>query len=188
MSVSGEAGLLGLQDHECRQSLAVLLVLHADHRGLGHLGMCRQRLLHFDRVDVLAAGDNHLVVASDHEQPSGFIEVADVARRHEPGVEVLPFAGGALRVALELGVVADVDAADLAGGHLVEFGVQDPDFGSDCGPARRVGGRPQVLRGRGGDHACLGGVVVVVDHVAELVHERDDDVGSHSRAGCRGKA
>jgi hypothetical protein len=82
-------------------------------------------------------------------------------------------------VAVELRVVVDVDAAHRAGGQFVEFRVQDPDFGSTRGPARGLGRRPQVGRCGGGDHAGLGGVVVVVDHVTELVHERGDDVGPH---------
>jgi hypothetical protein len=78
--------------------------------------MCRQCLLHLDRVDVLAAGDDHLVVAADDEQPPRLVQIPDVARRHEPGVKVFGITG---RVAVELGVVADVDATYLAGGHLV---------------------------------------------------------------------
>lgn len=70
----------GLEHHEGRQPLAVLLVVHADHRGLGHVGVGGQRLLHLDRVDVLTAGDDHLVVAPDDEQPAVLVEVADVAR------------------------------------------------------------------------------------------------------------
>ena len=105
----------GIQNHERGQSLTVLLVVDADHRRLRYLGVRRQRLLHLDRIDVLTAGDDHLVVAADDEQPPRVIEVTDIARRHEALVEILGLAGG---VAVELGGVADVDAADLAGGHL----------------------------------------------------------------------
>ena len=47
------------------------------------------------------------------------------------------------------------------------------------GFARGVRRGPQVGGRRGGDHAGFGGVVVVVDDVAELVHEPGDDVGPH---------
>ena len=45
----------------------------------------------------------------------------------------------------------------------------------------QVGGR------RGGDHAGFGGVVVVVEDVAELVHEPGDDVGAHPGSRCGGE-
>ena len=82
-------------------------------------------------------------------------------------------------VAVELGAVAHEDLSDLAGGYLGEIGVEDADLGAHGRPARRVGRGAQVGRCGGGDHAGLGGVVVVVDDVAELVHELDDDVRAH---------
>ena len=74
---------------ERSQPLTVLLVVDAEHRGLCHLRMTDEHLLDLDRVDVLTAGDDHLVVTADHEQTARFIEVADVSRRHEAVVEVL---------------------------------------------------------------------------------------------------
>ncbi len=56
-------------------------------------------------------------------------------------MKVLGRAGG---VAVELGGVADVDAADLAGGHFVEIGVEDADLGAPGGLARGVGRGAQV--------------------------------------------
>ena len=64
-------------------------------------------------------------------------------------------------------------------GTSLEILVQDPDFGAAGGRARGVGRGAQVLRRRRRDHAGLGGVVVVVDDVAELIHELDHDVGTH---------
>ncbi len=175
---------VGFEHHECGQPLSVLFIVDADHRGLRDFGMGSKGLFHLDRVDVLSSGDDHFVVAPDHEQPSVAVQEAHVARRHEAGVEIL---GGARCVSVELAVVADKDAADLALRHFVEFLVQDPDFGSFGGAARGVGCGTQVCRRRGGDHPGLGRVVVVVDHVAESVHERDDDVGAHPGTGRRGK-
>ena len=69
---------------------------------------------------------------------------------------------------------------DFAGRQLGEILVQNADFGAACRLARGVGRGPQVWRSRGGDHAGLGGVVVVVDDVAELIHEAGHDVGAHA--------
>ena len=130
------------QHDERRQALAVLLVVDADHGGLGDIGMGRQHLLHLDRVDVLAAGDDHLVVAADHEKPPGLIQAADIAGRHEAVVEV--FAPRRRCNRRTAAGVAHEDLADLAGRHLGEVVVEDADLGAHrrvcppC-PARRAG-------------------------------------------------
>ena len=175
----------GSEHDERLESLAVLLVVDPEHAGLGDVGVGGQCLLHLDRVDVLSPGDDHLVVSPDHEQPPRLIEITDVARRHEALVEVFGVPGG---VAVELRGVADVDTADLAGGKFAQFSVENQEFSSAGRSTCGVRGSTQVLRSGGGDHSGFGGVVVVVDDVAETVHELYDDVRAHPRTGGRRKA
>ena len=70
-----------------------------------------QGLLDLLGEDVLAAGDDHVVVAAVDEEPPGGVEVADVAGGHEAVEAVL---APAARVALEEQRVADEDAPGLA--------------------------------------------------------------------------
>ena len=71
----------------------------------------REQLLDLGREDVLAARDDHLVVAPVDVQPPLGVEVADVAGGHQALDDVLV---AAARVALELREVADEDPAALA--------------------------------------------------------------------------
>ena len=142
-------------------------------------------LLHLDGIDVLPAGDDHLVVATDHEQPAGRVEVSHVPRGHETVVEVL---GGTRGVSVEQRRAAHEDLADLSVGHLAVVGGEDAQLGTVGGSARGVRRRAQVCGGGGGDHARFGGVVVVVDDVAELVHEGGDHVRAHPRARRGGES
>ncbi len=104
-----------LEHHERDETLPVLLVVDAEDGRFGHLRVRGQRLLDLDRVDVLAAGDDHLVVAADHEQATRIVEVSHVTRCHEAVVEVLGGAGG---VAVEQRAAADEDLSHLACRHL----------------------------------------------------------------------
>src|SRR5512142_2630249 len=71
------------QHDERLQALAELVVVNTD-RGCLHDAFVRgEELLDLRREYVLAAEDDHLVVAAVDEQPSRAIEVADVARGHQ---------------------------------------------------------------------------------------------------------
>ena len=91
------------------------------------------------------------------------------------------------RVPLEVRVAEDGYLSHFADGQLVEVVVEDPYLGTGCGPAGSVCRSAQVRRCRRTDQARLGGVVAVVDHIAEPVHETDDGVGPHSRSADRGE-
>ena len=71
-------------------------------------GVVGEQVLDLAREDVLAAGDDHLVVAAVDEQPPALVEVPDVAGDISPSIDLLAAAAG---VALELHLVADEDAA-----------------------------------------------------------------------------
>src|SRR4051794_10925848 len=68
----------GLDDDEGAQALAELLVVDADDRDLAHRLVRGEEVLDLAREHVLAARDDHLVVAPGDEQAAVIVEVADV--------------------------------------------------------------------------------------------------------------
>src|SRR3954454_9136785 len=101
-----ELGLVGLarpaRHHEGLQRLAELLVLDADDRHLGDAVVPGQQVLDLRGEDVLAARDDHLVVAAVDEQAPAVVELADVAAGHEALDDLL---AAAARISLELHLV-----------------------------------------------------------------------------------
>ena len=102
--LGGEAG--GAGHDEGHHALAPPVVGLADHRDVPHLGMPRQDLLDLDRMDVLAAADDHVVDAARDEEIAVPVDIAHVAGEvpavpQGPGVGVrtIPVAGeGLVRV------------------------------------------------------------------------------------------
>ena len=88
-------------------------------------------------------------------------------------------------VTLEKGAAADEDLADFATRRHLELFVKNSNFRAVHGLSGGFRCCSQVLGRSGRDHARLCGVVIVVDHVAELVHERGHHLGPHPRAGRR---
>ena len=131
-------------DDEGLQPLAKLLVLDADYRRLHHGLVVGEQVLDLAREDVLAAGDDHLVVAAvDEKAPCG-VQMADVAAAEEAVDDLL---AAASRVALEGHLVADEDPPDLARAGpacrpLVEADDASPRGGRPAvaGAARRSSG------------------------------------------------
>src|SRR3954452_10629288 len=156
-----------LRHHHGLEALAELLVVDAEDRGFLDLVVALEQLLDLLREDVLAARDDHVVVAAVDEQAPLVVEVADVARAHQPVDDVLVAAAG---VALELEVVADEDAARLAVLDELALVVVDPP---DRAARRLAGGAPrlaQVPRRRDRRPRDLGRAVEVEEVVAEVVH------------------
>ena len=56
-----------------------LLVGNADHRHVGDRRMAEQRVLDFGRIDVLAAGDDHVLHAVVDVEVAVRVEIAGVA-------------------------------------------------------------------------------------------------------------
>ena len=110
MASSSIVAPVGLHD-EGAQPVAPLLVLDAERGGLDDLGVPADQILDLGGEHVLAAGDDHLVVAAADVEQAVLVEVADVARRHQPVDDLLVAAAG---VALEREGVADEDPAHLA--------------------------------------------------------------------------
>jgi hypothetical protein len=105
----------GLGHHHGDHDLAPALVGPADHRGFGDVRRFDQQVLDFGRVDVLAAGNDHVLAAAVDIEIAFLVEVAHVAGA-KPAVD--QHRGGGLR---RLPVAAhDVVALDqdLAGDAL----------------------------------------------------------------------
>src|SRR5204863_6424256 len=108
-----------------------LLIRHADHCDVGDIGVCKQQLLDLGREDVLATGDDHVVVTALDGEPARLVESADVTGRDEPVDTVLV---AAARVALERHRVADEDAAGLARCHVVALLIEESYDGATQRP------------------------------------------------------
>src|SRR4051794_32615857 len=85
---------LAVLDDEGLQRLAELLVVDADDRRLADVLVLGERLLDLLWEDVLPARDDHVVVAALDVEAAVLVEVADVARGHEPVDHVLRAAAG----------------------------------------------------------------------------------------------
>ena len=59
--------------------LAELGMGHADHGGVEHLGVGDEAVLDLDAVDVLAAADDHVLLAVGDEEVAVGVDLADVA-------------------------------------------------------------------------------------------------------------
>ena len=68
--------------------LAPVVVGDAEDRGVGDRGVREQHALDLGRIDVDAAGDDHVGLAVAEEQVAVVVEVADVADGEEAGPAV----------------------------------------------------------------------------------------------------
>src|SRR6185295_15480712 len=98
-------------DDEGLQPLAELRVIDSDHGNLDDGGVVGEQVLDLAREDVLATGDDHLVVAPVDEEPAVSVEVADVAAAKQTVDRLLATAA---RVTLERHLIADEDPPHLA--------------------------------------------------------------------------
>ena len=145
--------------------------------------MVGEQVLDLAREDVLAAGDDHLVVAAVDEEAALAVEVADVAAAQKAVDRLLAAAAG---VALERHLAADEDPADVAARDLLAVLVEELDHGAARGPAGGPGRGPQVLGGRDRRHRDLGRAVEVVDVVPVAVHPLQRQLAGQRRARHRG--
>src|SRR5947209_7972196 len=76
--VAGTCALL--QRDRGRHLLAVLVMGNAQHGGLANIWMLVEHFLDLARVDVVAASDDHLLLAIDDEEVTVFIDLRHIAR------------------------------------------------------------------------------------------------------------
>ena len=129
----------------------------ADHGQLGHGRVRRQGVLDLGAVDVLAAGDDHVLLAVDHVQEALLVRADQVtgmepaaAERLGRGLGVLPVPGHGRRAAVD-------DLADLAGRDVLHVVVDDPGRHDAHRLADRADLAERVRAGqRAGDRRHLG--------------------------------
>ena len=168
------------EHHERPEPLAEVVVVDADRGHLDDRLVAGEAVLDLLGEDVLAAGDDHLVVAALDVQPAVVAEPADVTGRHQSVDHLLVAAAG---VALEQQRVADEDPTGLAVRQRLAVVVEDLH---DRRVRRLAGGRRRLAQvARGGDRGVgdLGRAVDVVEVVAEVVHPVQRQVAGQRRAG-----
>ena len=127
----------GLGDDPGAELFAVLLVGHAHHLHVLHLGVAVQKLFNLARVDVLAATDHHVLDAAYDVHVALGVHGGQVAGVH-PAAFVNRLAGLGLvaPVAVHDRIAACAELATLAHGHDgTGFGIDDFDFKMRLHPA-----------------------------------------------------
>ena len=148
-----------LEDDDRDRRLAEPLVGGRDHGALQDRRVRRERVLHVDRRDVLAAADDHVLRAVLDQDVARLVE-----RRHVARVEPAVADRGRRRVRVAVvadhdRVAADDDLADLlaVGPHVVAVGVHDPHRDAGDRPAGHrlaLARRSRRLRRRSGRRAA----------------------------------
>src|SRR3954454_14535718 len=177
------AGVLTVLEHDRGADLlAHLLVGHRDHGGLGHGGVLVEDLLDLARIDVVAAADDHVLLAVDDEEVAVLVDAGHVARVEPAVVQDLLRGVVAVPVALHQVVAADRDLADLALAHLVAVLVDDLHL--DALDRRPDGARLALLVGvvEGRDRRGLRQAVALEDLAAERLLEAAQDLDGERRA------
>src|SRR5260370_28754933 len=82
--LSGGRPLAAPEHDEREHALPHQLILHADHRGLGHLGVGVEDLFDLARVDVESAADDQVLLALDDEEEAVLVGPAHVPGIHPP--------------------------------------------------------------------------------------------------------
>ena len=118
MTSSAAEVAAGRLDDERRDELAPLLVGDADHGDLGDVGVLEDGVLDLDRRDVLAAGDDDVLLAVRDRDVAELVDRPAVAGV-EPAVDDRPRRRlGLLPVALHHDVAAGEHLALVVDGHL----------------------------------------------------------------------
>ena len=174
-----ELGAIGEHDDRDRL-LAPALVAHADHRDFAHLRQLVDHALDLGGGDVLAAGDDHVLLAVGQVQEAVLVEIADVA-----GTEPVAEEGGRgffriLPVALRDFRPAQADLAILAGGKAVAGIVADFDLDMGNGAAGRADFFDLAARLHKGVAAAGFGQAIGID-VARVLEEVREGADAHLR-------
>ena len=126
--------------------VAPFLVGKSDDRGFDDALAGEQHVLHFARIDVVAAGNQHVVLAVDQIEEPVLVHVADVARVQPPASKgsrgrfrIVPVIGHRLRSAAD-------DLAALSGRERTILFVEHR--GLDNGKGTSAGADPVVVLGR----------------------------------------
>ena len=178
---------------EGHHTLAPFFVGLADHRHVLHAGVAGQHVLDLDRVDVLAAADDHVVDAPGNPEVTLGVDPAHVARevpalaqRPSVGVRTVPVSRERLvRFEARDDLALDAGLGDLVGPDApLGAGGNDPERRVDPGPARAAGLGAHVRIDR--ERVDLGRAVVIDEDVrTERLRARLGERRQHRRARVR---
>ena len=141
--------------------------------------MVGKKILDFEREDILAARDDHVVVAAIDEPQAGFVEVPGVAGRQQTVDDLFVSAVG---VTGEAQTAGDEKGSDATGfGDLAAILVVDGHRATNGWAADGAGRAPQFVWGGDGGDRNLGGPVQVVQHGAERIVGAATKVGRQRR-------
>src|SRR3954453_6261638 len=161
--------------------LAELLVGHADHRRLDHRRVLVEHLLDLARVDVVAAADDHVLLAVDDEEVPVLVDLRHVAAVEPAVADGLRRRVGLAPVALHDVVAADDDLAHLTLRDVPAVLVDDLHLDALDRRADRAGLALAVGVVEGGDRRGLGQAVAPGHLSAELILEAAHDLDRHRR-------
>src|SRR6185369_8775356 len=116
--ISGGRLLAGLHHHDRLDRFTPFVVGDADHGGFGHVRVIADRAFDLGRIDVLAAGDDHVLDAVVDVEVAVLVQVAGVAGAQPAVAAERP--GGRFRqvpVAGHVGAGAGRDLADFTRGQ-----------------------------------------------------------------------
>src|SRR5215510_9128084 len=121
--------MTGLQFAEGLDLLTELVVGNADDSDVLHVGVPEDRGLDLGRVDIDAAGDDHVLGAIGDEEIAVIIELADVADAEEPlGIKRIETERHCVQIAADRHRRPDPDLAGLVARKLAAIGVTDADL------------------------------------------------------------
>ena len=124
----------GLQDDDRLHRFAPGVVGDADHRRVGDRRMTEERVLDLGRIDVLAAGHDHVLHPVIDEDVALLVHVGGVAGAHPAVADRGGGRVGLVPVALHHDMGADQDFPDRASRRLLAVGRDDLEL--DPGQAR----------------------------------------------------
>ena len=174
------------QHHEAERRLAPFIVRDADDATVEHRGVLLEYRLDVGGKDVLAAGEDHVLLAVDDEKIAILVEPAEVAGAQPgPPFRVVPQRLGGGLVAVVVTAHHEARPADdltgFARGQFAAGLVDDPEVGARHRLADRGRLRQHVLRVERGDDA-LGQPIEFDQPAAELGGDPPLQVDVHRRA------
>src|SRR3954469_6975405 len=164
--------------------LAAIRVGNAEHDHLVHAWYGVDRLLDHLRIDVEAAGDDHVLLAVDQEEIAVAIDIADVAGEEAAVDEGLRGSFGLIPIAPDDVRALDADLADLARRQYACRIVQRDDVELDAGQHQadraRLVGTNRRMAGTG--RAGLGHAPAAAELLADFALEETRDLHRQRRA------
>ena len=141
-----------------------------------------QHILGFLRIDVHAAGNDHVGLAIGQIEEAVFVEIADIAERRPASAVVGAFRLLRIVVIGKRGTIGEIDRADPSGRQFLIVLPENPGLADD-GAADGAAVRQPLLRGRHRDAVALGAAVILDQDRSPPFDHRGLDV---DRAGRRG--